>query len=61
MLSFRAFSISEGEMFLPPLVMMIAFLRSTIISSPFGASATTSPVCSQPSCTVSAVALSSCR
>ena len=61
-LSFSAFSISEGVMFLPPLVMRMAFLRSTICTSCVaGSSSTTSPVRSQPSSKAAAVAASSNR
>ena len=48
-LSFSAFSISDGAMFLPPEVMMIAFLRSTTAISPLSMTSTMSPVRSQPS------------
>ena len=54
--TFSAFSIREGETFFPPAVTMIAFFRSTIRRCPSGSSSATSPVCSQPSRTVSSVA-----
>ena len=51
------FSISDGEMFLPPAVMMRSFLRSVIVRKPLSSSSPTSPVCSQPSASnVAAVA-----
>jgi hypothetical protein len=52
-----AFSISLGEMFLPPAVMMMSLIRSTILRWVPSTHSPTSPVCSQPSAsTVSAVA-----
>jgi hypothetical protein len=53
----RRFSISDGETFLPPAVMITSFLRSVIVRWPRSSSVPTSPVCSQPSgSTVAAVA-----
>ena len=49
------FSISEGVTFLPPAVMMMSFMRSVIRTKPSGSIVPTSPVCSHPSTTVSAV------
>ncbi|CFP65265.1 Uncharacterised protein [Bordetella pertussis] len=54
-LPLTAFSISEGVRFLPPAVIMMSLSRSTMRYWP-SSSATTSPVCSQPSHTVSALA-----
>jgi hypothetical protein len=41
-------------MFLPPAVMRMSFLRSTIVSAPSGPSVPMSPVCSQPSVSIAA-------
>jgi hypothetical protein len=43
------FSISDGEMFLPPAVMMMSLIRSTILRCVPSTHSPTSPVCSQPS------------
>jgi len=45
----RLFSISEGEMFLPPEVMMMCLMRSTILTWVPSTHSPTSPVMSQPS------------
>ena len=50
-------SISEGDRFLPAALIMMSFLRSISVSDPSGSRLPTSPVCSQPSMMVSAVAL----
>jgi hypothetical protein len=53
---FRWFSISDGEMFFPPAVMMMSLMRSTIRTCVPSTHSPTSPVCSQPSASsVSAV------
>jgi hypothetical protein len=54
-LDFIVFSISDGVRFLPPAVIITSFRRSTMRSWP-PSSCTTSPVCSQPSTMVAAVA-----
>ena len=47
------FSIAAGEMFSPPDVMMSSFLRSMTDRKPSGSSEPMSPVCSQPSASIS--------
>ena len=54
-LAFIVFSISDGVRFFPPAVIMMSLSRSTMRSWP-SSSRTTSPVCSQPSRIVAAVA-----
>jgi hypothetical protein len=52
----RRFSISDGEMFFPPEVMMMSLMRSTILRYVPSTHSPTSPVWSHPSAsTVSAV------
>ena len=46
----------DGVRFLPPAVMMMSFLRPVIFRKPSSSSSPRSPVCSQPSTSVSAVA-----
>ena len=55
---FRLFSISEGEMFFPPDVMMMSLIRSTILTWVPSTHSPTSPVFSHPS-SVSASAVAS--
>ena len=45
----RLFSISDGEIFFPPDVMMMSFIRSTILMWVPSTHSPTSPVRSQPS------------
>ncbi len=52
----RSFSMLAGVRFLPPAVMMMSFLRPVILRKPSSSSSPTSPVSSQPSISVSAVA-----
>ena len=46
---FRLFSISEGEMFFPPEVMIMCLIRSTILTWVPSTHSPTSPVRSHPS------------
>ncbi len=55
---FREFSISDGEMFLPPAVMMMSLMRSTIFRCVPSTHSPTSPVCSQPSASIVSAVLS---
>ena len=54
----RLFSISEGEMFLPPEVMMMCLMRSTIRTWVPSTHSPTSPVISQPSGVIVSAVLS---
>jgi len=56
-----AFSISLGEMFLPPAVMMMSLIRSVILTWVPSTHSPTSPVCSHPSGSMVAVVASSLR
>ena len=47
--AFSSFSISDGEMFLPPAVMMMSFIRSVIFRCVPSTHSPTSPVRSHPS------------
>ena len=51
---FRAFSNSDGEMFFPPDVMMMSFMRSVIFTWVPSIHSPTSPVWSQPSASTAA-------
>ena len=55
---FTSASMFAGVMFLPPAVMMMSFLRPVILMKPSGSTSPRSPVCSQPSTSVSRVASS---
>ena len=50
-----------GAVFLPPEVTMISFLRPVMCAKPSPSSMPTSPVCSHPSCSSSAVAAASLK
>ena len=54
----RLFSISLGEMFLPPAVMMMSLIRSVILTCVSPTHSPTSPVCSQPSASIAAAVAS---
>ena len=47
--AFSSPSMLLGDMFLPAALMMISFLRSTILTKPSSSICAMSPVCSQPS------------
>ena len=53
--NFNWLSNSAGVTFLPPAVMMMSLMRPVIQTKPSSSIRPTSPVCSQPSRTVSAV------
>ena len=59
--AFSAFSISEGDTFFPPAVMMMSFIRSVIFRCVPSTQVPTSPVRSQPSAFIVAAVASSLR
>ena len=52
----RPVSSSFGATFFPPAVMMMSFFRPVIVRYPSASNSPRSPLCSQPSCSASAVA-----